>query len=419
MAGIDTLGGIGLASDLFSTALSIKDLIEGDQTAAALAEISAKLDELLGISQDILTAVGATQDLITSTYVSDIQSDVKQSLNYLQLYRSTGNPSDAAQAIAKSVEAMSDITTYGVTAPVEQGLLAATTIAALSTRIVVINELQDGATSGEFKDELAAARADIDAALPILHREITDGIATTYVIEEWYLENDFPNFPYAYDIRFTFTNSAGTASSFLTRVLVEDTGHPAWQTTTPTTSQWIDYFKSMPFGRGSEYSIYFDDLLNADLQTHGYRDIEGISEGIGFLTGGAWLRGRDGTVNDVLTSSQAADYLSPDTIDGYRGNDRLTGGRGNDTVRGGEGNDILVGNRGNDTLRGGLGSDELEGGFGDDRIDGGDGVDRATYAAAARGVVVSLDLSERQNTRAGFDQLTGIENLDGGAFAMC
>ena len=120
-----------------------------------------------------------------------------------------------------------------------------------------------------------------------------------------------------------------------------------------------------------------------------------------------------GAGDDIIAGS-----LGADTLRGDEGNDMLNGLGGNDRLVGGTGDDQLNGMDGDDKLFGGDGNDQLEGGAGRDYLDGGAGIDTVSYAHATAGVVVSLAVSGTQNTRgAGVDQLLGIENVEGSAFA--
>jgi Ca2+-binding RTX toxin-like protein len=160
--------------------------------------------------------------------------------------------------------------------------------------------------------------------------------------------------------------------------------------------------------------------------------------------------------NNILKGSAADEWL-----DGLGGNDFLHGGAGNDVLNGGPGVDTaswagqssavrldlsldraqptgtgddtlvsienLIGGSGPDRLLGddqanyldgGLGNDWLDGGGGGDSLVGGDGSDTVSYARSASGVRVNLGLTKAQNSLgAGVDQITGIENLHGSAFA--
>ncbi len=139
----------------------------------------------------------------------------------------------------------------------------------------------------------------------------------------------------------------------------------------------------------------------------------------------------DATAN-VLTGTAVIDHLY-----GGGGNDLLKGGTGADALHGGDGDDILYGNQDNDSLDGGAGNDQLNGGQDDDLLNGGsgddvleggkgtnvvmggDGADTASYAHAAAGVTVSLELQDQAQATGGtgVDTLSGIEHLLGSAFA--
>ncbi|MEE1655043.1 cadherin domain-containing protein [Microvirga sp. CF3062] len=78
------------------------------------------------------------------------------------------------------------------------------------------------------------------------------------------------------------------------------------------------------------------------------------------------------------------------------------------------GNDRLTGNAEDNDLSAGLGNDTLDGGLGHDILRGGSGNDTALFFGAA-GATVDLRLTGSQNTGYGFDRLSGIETLVGGA----
>jgi len=77
---------------------------------------------------------------------------------------------------------------------------------------------------------------------------------------------------------------------------------------------------------------------------------------------------------------------------------------------GSSGDDKLTGNNDNNTIDGGAG-------LGTDTLNGGLGIDTVSYGSSNAGVTVSLSIQGLQNTGgAGFDQLSGFENLKGSAF---
>ena len=108
-----------------------------------------------------------------------------------------------------------------------------------------------------------------------------------------------------------------------------------------------------------------------------------------------------------------------DRLDGDGGANVITGGARADTLRGALGDDLLIGGSGPDSLTGNAGDDTLVGGVGADMLNGGAGTDLASYAAssAAVDVDVRLGAGTASGGDAAGDSLTGIENLEGSAFA--
>jgi len=94
------------------------------------------------------------------------------------------------------------------------------------------------------------------------------------------------------------------------------------------------------------------------------------------------------------------------TLDDF--DDRILGLAGNDTISGGGGDDVLDGGAGDDVLVGGAGADVLTGGDGEDLI---------SYTASAQGVVVHLETGFVSGGDAAGDVISGVENVDGSAFA--
>ena len=125
---------------------------------------------------------------------------------------------------------------------------------------------------------------------------------------------------------------------------------------------------------------------------------------------------RQETVPDIehLQGSAHADTLAGDS----RAN-RLEGGPGADRLYGGPGggDDVLSGGTGKDVLYGGMGDDVLEGGPDADELRGGSGADTASYAQSATGVEVRLHSGVVRGGDAEGDELDGIENLVGSAYA--
>lgn len=131
--------------------------------------------------------------------------------------------------------------------------------------------------------------------------------------------------------------------------------------------------------------------------------------------GGDYLSGYTG--NDVLTGGEDSDNLS-----GGAGADQLFGGGDSDYLNGDDQDDSLWGERGSDNLSGGAGNDTLDGGRGGDYIyhdEGNDicigGAGRDTYYAysSATALKINLALTGKQDTGAGLDMLSGIEDVTG------
>ncbi|MGO1078941.1 calcium-binding protein [Inquilinus sp. CA228] len=143
--------------------------------------------------------------------------------------------------------------------------------------------------------------------------------------------------------------------------------------------------------------------------------------------------------NDILLGHGGADVLSGedgnDSLLGGDGDDRLVGGAGSDDIRGGAGDDsvdagseddIVFGEAGDDVLYGGTGGDQLDGGEGNDLLEGagggdvligGVGIDTLSYAGAASGVLVDLDIGVATGGDADGDSFSGIEQVVGSAWA--
>ncbi|ESQ86721.1 hypothetical protein ABAC460_22605 [Asticcacaulis sp. AC460] len=95
-------------------------------------------------------------------------------------------------------------------------------------------------------------------------------------------------------------------------------------------------------------------------------------------------------------------------LTGGSGGNYLDGAAGADTLRGEGGSDYLVGNGGDDLVLGGAGNDGMV---------GGDGTDTVSFNDAAASVTVSLAITSGQVTGAGWDTLSGFENLTGSGFS--
>jgi Ca2+-binding RTX toxin-like protein len=124
-----------------------------------------------------------------------------------------------------------------------------------------------------------------------------------------------------------------------------------------------------------------------------------------------------GTPDADVIDLQDGVTAGADTIYGYGGNDTIFGWTGNDTIQGNAGNDLLSGDAGADTLHGGSGQDRLVGGSGADTLNGGDDIDTADYQTSPEAVAVLLYIDDASGGDAEGDELNGIENVTGSAYA--
>jgi Ca2+-binding RTX toxin-like protein len=157
-----------------------------------------------------------------------------------------------------------------------------------------------------------------------------------------------------------------------------------------------------------------DDILSGGVGN------DRIDGGAGFDTVSYSAASGGVTINLLLTTQQPAGaagsdiLVSIENVDGTNlYGDILFGNAGANVLRGLGGNDTLLGGDGNDTLQGGEGDDIIRADAGNDRIDGGNGVDKLSFANIAANVIVDLNITTGQNTRAGLDVIRNIENVDG------
>jgi Ca2+-binding RTX toxin-like protein len=178
-----------------------------------------------------------------------------------------------------------------------------------------------------------------------------------------------------------------------------------------------------------------DDVIqgNGGIDTVDYRSANG---GVEVRLDQGWASGADG--NDQIWGFEnvRGSYYDDriygasfetgvgSRLEGFDGNDSLVGSIENDTLEGSEGNDSLIGGNGNDNLQGGNGGDFLKGGTGNDTIDGGGSGNMASELdmldmsdATGSGVTVNLALGTASGGGLGSDIVSGIETVNGSAFA--
>ena len=118
-------------------------------------------------------------------------------------------------------------------------------------------------------------------------------------------------------------------------------------------------------------------------------------------------------IENLIGSNQENDHMTGD--DDAAGN-RLDGRGGADTILAGDGPDTIIGGGGGDLVQAGDGADTLEGNGDFDQLDGGQGDDTVTYANAAAGVIVNLELGGGGASDDGdgsTDNLPGVDNVIG------
>jgi Ca2+-binding RTX toxin-like protein len=111
-------------------------------------------------------------------------------------------------------------------------------------------------------------------------------------------------------------------------------------------------------------------------------------------------------------------FYGIDAINGSNvGNDVLTAGAAKATFYGNGGNDRLTGGMADDRLYGGDGNDIMAGGAGGDIMNGGNNTDTVTYSGAREGVWMALDGAFAARGEAAGDSISGVEIVEGSAFA--
>ena len=185
----------------------------------------------------------------------------------------------------------------------------------------------------------------------------------------------------------------------------------------PTTSTIsLDYAtQNGSASAGSDYVAQTGTLVFDPGQTRASVSVEVIGDlsGEGTEDFNLIFTNRPGGLASAFPGVVGTASILDDEIVGTGGPDMLTGGAGRQAIYGKGGADVLKGKGGADLLFGGAGSDLLLGGAGRDKISGGAGNDTASYAAASKGVTVSLSKTGFQTTGEGDDQLVSIENLAG------
>lgn len=407
----------------FGIASELKSLFGG---GGGLSEISGKVDELLVASQKILEGIEANRKLQIDVVLAEVKSLGLDSLDSLNAFQASGKETDRLAAASSSMQALSKIVSFASTASVERTAIAPIAILAAEVRMKVLNELGMGAMSADWKVGISAAADALTGYRADLLDEFSKEFFVTVESATW-VSGGSIFLPDVYDYTFSFRTVSEPAYKFWETVTVRTEEHFAFFTGQVMLAQtfltWFD--AGDPFGgvttgiadNADDINEIIDIVIANELSRGIGQTLGQTTDQLKLESGGQWLKGADGTVNDVLASNQNFTYKFSDVLDGYAGNDTLIGGWGNDTLRGDSGKDKLFGNLGNDILLGGTGKDVLDGGVGNDLLDGGAGEDMAGYSQSSSGVTVSLDLSKAQEIRVGSKHtLRDIENLKGSDF---
>jgi Ca2+-binding RTX toxin-like protein len=117
------------------------------------------------------------------------------------------------------------------------------------------------------------------------------------------------------------------------------------------------------------------------------------------------------------TTSEGTSDIARVDLDTLLNVENAIGSGFDDSIDGSSGNNVLNGLGGADAINGRLGSDTLIGGVGADTLNGGAGMDIASYSGSGSAVTVNLQTGFVSGGDAAGDTFTGIEGLQGSAFA--
>ncbi|MEM7765982.1 MAG: calcium-binding protein [Pseudomonadota bacterium] len=191
------------------------------------------------------------------------------------------------------------------------------------------------------------------------------------------------------------------------------------------TGDEISGFEHIASGSGND-ALIGSDVSNILFAGAGNDYLDGLG-GDDVLLGGVGadrLVGGDGTdtvsygdavgrvVVRLWNQTAEGSIATGDTLSGF---ENVEGGAGNDALIGSSDANIIWAGAGNDYLDGLGGDDVLIGGAGADRMVGGDGVDTLSYEDALGRVVVRLWNQTADGSIATGDEVSGFENVTGGA----
>jgi Ca2+-binding RTX toxin-like protein len=375
--------------------------------------INNKLTELLQNSVALLDKIDTLQASHVATTLGLHETSIREALYNLGVAQTSGNSATvehaARNALDLSLHALVGLTTLANNTNGDQFARVAVIpllFSALSTRLSIVRNLEDGATASSHKGPLNDAVKAIRAADSDLYNEFEESVLIDVTKihvsgyhgivpwdKDWWIEHS---------VTMNFISNLDEniqSASFIILMNWEEARSIARYLTWPdpnATEPFLDTKAFLDWGERNNVDLHamIAPYVSHDLRLSGYNDMLTFMNNVDHLTSGEWLLGTRGA--DELISDQSAEYTSPDTLDGLDGNDTLKGGGGDDALRGGSGDDVLAGGRG------------------DDIINGGDGQDRAVYSGSV-GVTISLMESGPQDTGHGKDTLINIEDITSGS----
>ncbi|WP_155935254.1 hypothetical protein [Methylobacterium sp. 10] len=419
-----------------------------DPSLELIKGMDSKLDVIEAQNRQVLAELGDINEELNKNVILDIKTESVNANNNLSLYNHNNSISTYRDAALNSSGlALTRAVVYAEDQNADIRIVVPALLSALTTRINVIRDIGDGATSGEFVDELRRAIVALDAEITPYREQANDTIRTyarvsvrndsdVYVQIRYNDLLDINEGPVVNrDLTSQYTlyigqNGSEEVKQMLQAVGLTSVGAGAridnldilnmdvlrnfYAHGEDTFMDKDHIIKSPPGWFDQQKNYVFNEFLN---ERSGVADMESAVNALRNVISGQHVIDRDGTYNGIIQASGVLPgSTAPNTLEGRAGDDQLIGNEGNDTLRGGDGNDRHHGNGGDDIILGGAGNDWLDGGAGDDRLDGGAGSDTASYASATSRVLVSLDLTNWQDTGFGKDRLISIENLEGSNF---
>jgi Ca2+-binding RTX toxin-like protein len=263
------------------------------------------------------------------------------------------------------------------------------------------------------------------------------------------ITNEYTGHSVLIDDDFNINNSSYEGLAGIDTLFMTNLGD-AFFITDGVGTQLMSSIERIIAGDGGDVIVLADnDITMGDIFIDGGRSADVIWANAGNDT----IRGFDG--DDIIDGGPGNDSIlaqnDNDLISGGAGNDTLDGGAGSDTasyfgapsgavvnlltgsasdgfggadilisienVTGSSFNDIITGNAGSNVLNGGAGNDLLNGGAGNDALIGGADTDTADYGAALSGIAIDLGAGTGTDGLGGTDTLSGVENINGSAFA--